>query len=258
MASERVALQFPLVDRYMGLRLGVEMAGIRPGQLHVVESPRRLAREMSYGYVHALWWVWLHDERTAVSVVPGAGEEVRRIAAAVTERDEFFDLGLAERLKVPADRALRGAGRPVSDRVLSDVFFVCNAKLLRPHRHGDCRRLTDESIAPAEGLRLPTHCFPDGVAYGVVADGRIVSVAFAHRAGVMEDSVADVGVETAPGYRRRGYAQTAVSALVEHFTRSGGEARYGCSRGNVASMATARSVGFVPYGVSLILAAPSA
>jgi len=73
----------------------------------------------------------------------------------------------------------------------------------------------------------------------------------------MEDQVADIGVETAPVYRRRGYAKTAVSAVVEHIARTGGEARYGCRPDNLASIATARSVGFVPYGTSLVLAAPS-
>jgi RimJ/RimL family protein N-acetyltransferase len=86
----------------------------------------------------------------------------------------------------------------------------------------------------------------------------VVSVAFAHRAGILEDRVADIGVETAAGYRRRGYAQAAVAALVGHFTQRGGEARYGCSPSNQASMAIAQSVGFVPYGKSLILSAPRA
>ncbi len=36
------------------------------------------------------------------------------------------------------------------------------------------------------------------------------------------------------------------------------EARYGCSPENRASVATARSVGFVPYGTSLVLSAPAA
>ena len=90
----------------------------------------------------------------------------------------------------------------------------------------------------------------------MVRDAQVVSVAFAHRAGILEDRVADVGVETALAYRRQGGAQAAVSALVAHFTAHGGEARYGCSPSNEASVGTARSVGFIPYGKSLILSAP--
>ena len=72
----------------------------------------------------------------------------------------------------------------------------------------------------------------------------------------MEDRIVDLGVETAPAHRRRGYAKTAVSAVVEHVTDRGGEGRYGCRPDNHASIATARSAGFVPYGASLILSAP--
>ena len=72
----------------------------------------------------------------------------------------------------------------------------------------------------------------------------------------MENEVADLGVETAPACRRRGYAKTAVSAVVAHITERGGEARYGCSPDNHASIATARSAGFAPYGTALTLSAP--
>jgi len=247
---------FPLVDRYMGLRMDIDLSILEPARVRVVESARRLRRELSYGFVHALWWVWLTDGRSAASVPPGAGAAVRRILKNVRGADELFDPRVAEQLKGPVNNSLREAGMKEVDRVLRDVCFACNGSLLRRHRYGDCRRLVDESIPPAGGLRLPTHCFPDGIVYGVVADGMVVSLAHAHRPGVMEHEVADLGVGTAPAHRQRGYAKTAVSAVVEHITRSGGEARYGCSPDNQASIATARSVGFVPYGTQFVLSAP--
>jgi ribosomal protein S18 acetylase RimI-like enzyme len=253
--AERPPHSFPLVDAYMGVRMEVELSTVEPGRVRVVESPRRLRREQSYGFVHALWWVWLEDGRSAASVPPGAGEKVSRILAEAGDGGKLFDPGITERLKEPVNASLQGAGLKQVERVLRDVCFACNASLLRRHNHGDCRRLTDESVPSAPGLKLPTHCFPDGIVHGVVDDGMVVSLAHAHRPGVMEDRVADLGVGTAPGYRRRGYAQTAVSAVVEHITRDGGEARYGCSPSNLASIATARSVGFVPYGISLVLSA---
>jgi predicted GNAT family acetyltransferase len=105
-------------------------------------------------------------------------------------------------------------------------------------------------------LALPAHCFPDGIVYGVIADGRVASVAYAHRTGVLEGLVADLGVVTAPAYRQRGYAKTAVAAVVAHVAAAGGEAVYACRPDNAASVATARSVGFVPLGASLVLGAP--
>ena len=72
----------------------------------------------------------------------------------------------------------------------------------------------------------------------------------------MEDRVADIGVETAEGHRCRGYAKTVVSAVAGHIIDAGGETRYACRPDNVASIATARSCGFVDYARSLILSAP--
>ncbi len=43
---------FPLVDRYVGMRLGTDLSAIPRGKVCVVESERRLRAELSYGYVH--------------------------------------------------------------------------------------------------------------------------------------------------------------------------------------------------------------
>ena len=247
---------FALMDKYFGTRMDCDLATLVPGRTVVVETRRRLRGEKSYGYERVLWWIWLEDGRSAISVPPGAGREVRRVAKGVT-REQLFESSLAEGLKVPVDAALQAAGLGKVGRAIIDVQFACNGSLLRRHRCGDCRRLLDESIPPAKELKLPTHCFPDGIAYGVVADGVVASFAFAHRTGLMEDMIADMAVETASGYRRRGYAKTAVSAVVEHVTRKGGQAVHACRPDNLPSIATARSVGFVPYAKSLVLSKPA-
>jgi ribosomal protein S18 acetylase RimI-like enzyme len=242
----------------MGVRMGIDLAAVEPGRVVVVESARRLRREQSYGFIHALWFLWLDDGRAAVSVPPGAADGVSRVVSSLHDREGVFGPLLNWLLKGPVDAALSRAGLGGVDRALCDVDLACNASLLHRHRCGDCRRITDDSLPIAKGIEYPDHCFPDGIVYGVVADGKVVSLAHAHRPGLMEDQVADLGVPgTVPAYRRRGYAKTCVSAVVEHITRTGGEARYGSAPENAASIATARSVGFVPYGVSLVLAAPA-
>jgi hypothetical protein len=254
--SAAADMRFPLLDRFHALRMGLELPSVPAGRTVTVESPRRLGAEHGYGYVRALWWMAFLDGRTVVSVPPGVGEAVGAVLEGVHSADAVFDSGLAERLKVPVDAALRQSDLPTVDRVLFDLVVGCNAALLRRHACGRCERITDPGFPSAPGAELPSQCFPDGVVYGVIAEGRVVSVALAHRTGLMEDCVADLGVGMALGYRRSGYAKTCVSALVGHFTSRGGEARYGCSPDNAASIATARSVGFVPYGRSLILSAP--
>ncbi len=256
MADWAARTQFPLVDHYHGMRLDRQVSELRPGEIIVAESDRRLRREQSYGYIRALWWVWFADDRSLVSVPLGAGDGVQAVVRSVSTPDALFDPELAAKLKPPVDAALRKARLPETDRVIRDLMLACNPSLLRRHRHGQCQRLTDESIPPAEGLKLPRHCFPDGIVYAVTEDGKAVSIAFSHRTGFMEERIAHIGVATAPGYRRRGYAKTVVSAVVAHVARAGGEATYGCSPDNHASIVTARSVGFVPYASSLILSAP--
>ena len=248
--------QFPLIDEREGIRMGANLVALAPGETLVVESPHRLQKEQSYGYIRALWWLWLADGRSAVSVPPGAGDRVERIVKTVREPAQLNDEGLAEQLRAPVNESLRQAGLEPVDRVFSDVCFASNEHLLLRHHHGDCRRLTDDSIPPAEGLGLPSHCFPDGISYGIVVAGEAVSIAFSHRPGVMEDRVADIGIETAEGHRRRGYGKTAVSAVAGHVIDVGGEARYACRPDNAASIAAARSCGFVDYARSLILSAP--
>ena len=248
--------EFPLVDEYVSTRLGPLLPTLPEGRHTVVESSRRLTAEQSYGYVHALWWVWLADGRSVVSVPPGFAHEIRRLLGSPGSDEAIFEDDLADRLRPPVDRALREAGLLSTDRILLDLVLACDASLLRRHPHAACQALKDSAIPPADGLHLPTHCFPDGHVFGVVADGEIASFAFAHRSDVLENQVADIGVETAASHRRKGFARAVVSALVADFVERGGEARYGCSPDNVASRATAASVGFVPYAKSMILAAP--
>jgi len=249
-------VHFPLIDQREGIRMGADLAALEPGETLVVESPRRLQKEQSYGYIRALWWLWLVDGRSLISAPPGAGERVKQIIRDVHDPAQLSDERLAERLRGPVNESLRRAGLGPVDRVFSDVCFASNASLLLRHHHGDCRRFTDDSIPPAGGLNLPGHCFPDGICYAVVVNREAVSIAFSHRPGIMEDRVADIGIDTAVGHRRRGYAKTAVSAVAGHVIDAGGEARYACRPDNVASIATAHSCGFVDYGSSLILSAP--
>jgi ribosomal protein S18 acetylase RimI-like enzyme len=251
-----MAGRFQSVDRYLATRLGASL-DIPPGRTAIVESPRRLVRESSYGYIRALWWIWLDDGRSILSVPPSATAGVESIARQVIAPEGILASELAERLKEALAPVLERAGMGPANRTFTDLAFACSSQELRRHDLGRCIRLTDGAISPAPGLRLPTHCFPDGVVYGVVVEGQVASYAFRHTTGLMEDEVADVAVETAAGFRGHGYAKTAVSALVNHYTQHGGQAWYVCDPQNAASIATARSVGFVPYATSLLLTAPA-
>jgi RimJ/RimL family protein N-acetyltransferase len=244
-----------LIDRYLGLRLEADLAAARPGRPAFAGSPRRLRCEESYGFIHALWAVALEDGRCAVSAPPGAEQAAARAWGSRASLDALDDAESLAVLRAAVDAQLLAAGAQPSVGPESSLLFACGADTLRRHALPACRRLHDESIAAADGLWLPAHCFPGGTVFGVVADGAVVSVAYAHRSGALANRVADIGVETAPGYRGRGYARACVSAVIGAYAERGGEALYGCSPANAASIATIQSCGGQLYGRSAWLRA---
>ena len=110
MLEKRRGSAFPLVERCMSIRLDADLAALTPGRPAVVESERRLRKETSYGYLHALWWVWLEDGRSVISVPPGAGDEVRKIAMRIEHGEQIFEGDTVALLKAPLDKALVAAG----------------------------------------------------------------------------------------------------------------------------------------------------
>ncbi len=250
--------RFPLINQYFETLLDMDVTNLRPGSISVKESPRRLRCEQSYGFVHALLGIVYPDGSAAISVTPGARPAVLEMLerTSLISQDPFQQEAL-DRLAAWINQARIQAGLSPVKRAYEARVFACNDMLLRRHQQGDCRQLNDESIPPAEGLPLPTHCFPDGIVYGMVEDHQVVSVAYAHRSGILEDRVADLGVETAAPYRQRGYAKTVVSAVTAYITAKGGEGLYTCSVHNQASIATAISVGYVPYGRMMVVSAPA-
>ena len=54
----------------------------------------------------------------------------------------------------------------------------------------------------------------------------------------------EVGIETAPKYRRRGYAKDCMRALITELAKIGAEPIYYCSQSNTGSVKLARSLGF--------------
>lgn len=239
----------------MSMRLGTDLRQGPRGGLEVVESPLRLRREASFAYIRVAWLLALDAGPTFLSVPPEAGGSAKALLGG--RNPDVDDPSLPARLTEAVAASLKRSGIAAPDRAFRDELHACTGATWRPHALSSVVRLRSEQIPPADGLSLPTQCFPDGVAFGVVQDERVVCCAYAHRTGLMEDRLADLGVETASAYRRRGFAQATVSAVVGHVLSSGGEAHYACAPSNVASLATAASVGFKRYGRSLILGAPA-
>ena len=141
---------FPLIDAYLGAMLDINLSSLTPVRPGVVESEHRLRRQASYGFVHALWCIWLSDGRLAASVPPGAGDAARTILDDLDDPEKLRCVETVADLRSAADAALRRNNMPETNRHFADVCFSCNAGSLNPRNRDGCQRLMDCSVPPAE------------------------------------------------------------------------------------------------------------
>lgn len=80
----------------------------------------------------------------------------------------------------------------------------------------------------------------------VVRDGAIVCTAYTNLPP--EGDEVEIGVETAPAYRKNGYAKVSLSLLINELSKMGIRPIYACSQSNRASISLARSLGFTLEG----------
>ena len=95
---------------------------------------------------------------------------------------------------------------------------------------------------------LATSIESDYVAYGTVADGQVVSASVTNGPVDGPSGLIEVGLETAPAYRRRGYALSNLAALSGELIRRGYTPEYRCQRYNEASLRAALRVGYKQIG----------
>jgi len=243
--------EFRLVREYLLSRLGAESLG---GGLTIVETQRRQRCEMSYGYVHMIWIADFADGTVIASLPSGVSGEIKAFLRDRLEREvDITDDAFISPLKDLAHGEAKRLFGQKSCRCFSDLMFACDAETLVPAHPGVTpERIVDDRFQCRKDIHYPGHCLPDGVVYAVTAKDKIVSVAYAHRTGEYQDIVADIGVETSKRYKKRGYARACVNAVARHVIQNGGESLYKCAPTNAASIRTALSAGYRPYGKSLI------
>jgi RimJ/RimL family protein N-acetyltransferase len=86
---------------------------------------------------------------------------------------------------------------------------------------------------------------------GVFADGAVVALCWCAR---RKTAAVEAGVETAPAYRRRGYARDATARWAAAMRAAGRFPLYSTSWSNAASLAVAAALGAQSYAVDFHLA----
>jgi len=226
--------EFALVREYLLSRLDAKGTG---DGLTIVETERRQCCEMSYGFIHMIW-IAAFDNTIIASLPPHTGDAIKAYLQAKLGKIEITDDAFISSLKALADGEAERLYGQKTCRCFSDLMFTCNAETLAPANPG---------VTP---VRIADSHF--SIEYAIKMKDKTVSRAYAHQTGEYQDIVADIGVETSKRYRRKGYARACVNAVARKVIENGGESLYKCAPDNIASIHTALSAGYKPYGKSLI------
>jgi len=239
------------LDRYFSVYLDHPISQVKPGEVIAVASSRREREEVGWGYTVAIW-VHLWQARAIISVRPDLFEKLQALLA---ERPA------PEELRTPEWRTRLGSLlKPGEQSRLVHVLY-CRPERLRLFTRPECRQLREADVEAFVKLKLTLYpeCDPeclatdilrnirDGIAFGCFHEGQLVSVTEAPAIGHMQDLIEELGVDTLPEYRGRGYGKAVVSATTKAILDLGRipVARIGAA--NEPALRLAASVGYEKY-----------
>jgi len=253
-----------ILDRFHSVRLGVALADLKPGQVAVATSERRTFAELSYGFIRLLW-VMLRGDRAAISVHPAALAEVSRMAWGLNPDDVMKDEFIAQ-ARDALQSALRDATLNISPVDITSYHPggaaagvgtpALQRTVVPPGAH-------IRALAPADGdkwagkrqtyMRGADHPSAQrGEAFGLFLGDKLIADIITHDPPVAEmaNLIAADGIEVAEEYRGRGYGKAILSAWTCEMQARGRVCIHSTSINNAASIALARSVGYVEYAHS--------
>lgn len=157
-----------------------------------------------------------------------------------------MERALSAVLGLPAERCLKFAFRralPVTDRAVrpletdDEADFLAFFKACNP-------QVTDAGWVPAYFAQI----VQSGCGFGRWVDGNLVCANDLPGMPYLAGQVQEIGINTHPGYRRRGYAAQVCRAAVRAIVEQGKCPCWSCAADNAASQALAKRAGFVPLG----------
>ena len=216
-------------------------------------------------HVEAVWYLSLPDLHTSdndlleavqppwslylACLTDGQRIGLWKADVAASAREDL--IGRAEAaLALPADEAVE------DKRISREVALIQrdSPRLDSEIARMIARRLTTEDAALLDGFadQPAEHYLSEERAplFGVMEEDRLVCLAHSAR---KRDHVCELGIDTLPAARRRGYALAATLLWADAVATEGREPFYSALAENTASLALAHAAGFRPfaYGVSL-------
>lgn len=181
----------------------------------------------------SLYQAQLVDERVTIWR-PGISATER---ARLLQRAHDADISSTPTLEMRREIVLRYAGSPVTLSAHSQhivrIITAANSALLEDFEAGSAAYFLDPHHAPC---------------VGVVVAGHLVSVAHSSR---RTGDACELGINTIPGARRKGYAATAVRAWTSAIQAEGLVPIYSAFAGNAASLQLAAATGYIRVSASV-------
>ncbi len=241
-----------VLDEFFSGYLECDFANVTPGRVWVVPSDRRDTVELHYDNIFALWLI-ASGNRCVVSVQRVLEAPVRRVVEKMALGDFRTPVGqklLLETVAGVLGRYQRGPGWV--NGFIGPILFATPATFHYQPVH-PCQKVTRADIPAlmAAGLygSYLDSSIAEGTCFAAFVDGKPVAVAGTWAVPHMADKVADICVPgTVAEHRKEGFGKSVLACTTGAVLKSGRVPIYITSERNVASIATARAVGYQPYG----------
>lgn len=250
---DSVSSYLSITKRYYAEWLDVDPAVLDTPGVFAVPSSRREERQAGYSRAFELYCL-VSGETTIISYHRRFQDRIGEVAQL------FAHDGDLEETKGRLAELLGVAPRHAYAHACTHAYRYRFVRLPEELDTARARQLTRDEYA--EFLAFHTAQYPNahqetwlqayfneiadkGYVYGVYVDGRLVSATDAPDLPYMADVVVEPGINTLPGYRRRGYARTVAGALLELLLSEGKVPLWSCSFANTGSQRLAEGLGYV-------------
>jgi len=239
-----------MLDRFFSVYLDTDIASVHPQTLKVVATERRKRREVGYGFIHVVW-ILLCRNKCIVSTQPQLQDAIKKLFSGITDfgiiREKQFHAKLVDIcIREGFNKELLSIANGLRYICLPCNFVAISDANIQAIVHNTARKIRRD--LSEGGVGNLDSSITQKTAFAYFKNGLPVAFCLTHDIGHMVDQIGDIGgIFTSKSHRGRGYAKAVLSATTKALIKSGRVPTYGTSDTNLASQATAKSVGYTDY-----------